>query len=153
MGDKILKKLLLLTAFTVLLVQATVESKIESKISTNNEVNVQKYDTIFEQISKKRVGPSDKELSRLTTPFVDRTVLKIIKDKNATKPKPIVLKLYGIFDDKANINKKWYKIRSKVYSYRLVKIKNSSVILKRKRKKLELFLRKKNDKIQITKNF
>ena len=149
MGDKILKKLLLLTAFAVLFVQAAVESKI----NTNNKVNVQKYDTIFEQISKKRVGPSDQELSRVATPFVNKTVLKIIKDKNATKPKPIVLKLYGIFDKKANINKKWYKIRAKVYSYRLVKIKNSSVILKQKRKKLELFLRKKNDKIQITKNF
>jgi len=144
-----LKKLLLLAAFAVLFVQAAVESKI----SIDNEVNVQKYDTIFEQISKKRVGPSDKELSRVATPFVDRTVLKIIKDKNVTKPKPIVLKLYGIFDNKVNINKKWYKIRSKVYGYTLLKIKNSSVILKRKRKKLELFLRKKNDKIQITKNF
>jgi len=149
MGDKILKKLLLLIAFGVLFVQAAVESKI----STNNEVNVRKYDAIFEQIGKKRVGPSDQVLSRVATPFVDRSVLKIIKDKNATKPKPIILKLYGIFDNKANINNKWYKIKSKVFSYRLVKIKNSSVILKRKRKKLELFLRKKNDKIQITTNF
>lgn len=150
MGDKILKKLLLFMICTIVFLQAEVASKA---VNTNNEVNIQKYDAIFEQISTKREGPSDKELSRVPTPFVNRSLLKIIKDKNATKPKPIVLKLYGIFDDKANINKKWYKIKSKVYGYKLVKIKNTSVILKRKRKKLELFLRKKNDKIQITKNF
>ncbi len=150
MGDKVLKKLLLFIMCATVLLQAVVESKVAN---IANEANIQKYDTIFEQISKKRVGPSDRVLSRVPTPFVDRNILKIIRDKNATKPKPIILKLYGIFDDKANINKKWYKIKSRVYGYRLVKIKNTSVMLKRKRKKLELFLRKKNDKIQITKNF
>ena len=151
MGDKILKKLLLLITFTVLFVQAAVESK-----ASINKIDLQKFDTIFEQISKKRVGLSDKELSRVVTPFVNRSILRIIRDKNTKntiRSKPLVLKLYGIFDNKANINQKWYKIRSKVYNYRLVKIKNSSVILKQKRKKLELFLRKKNDKIQIIKNF
>jgi len=150
MGDKVLKKLLLFIMYATVLLQAVAESKVAN---IANEVNIQKYDTIFEQISKKRVGPSDKVLSRVPTAFVDRNILKIIKDKNATKPKPIILKLYGIFNDKVNINKKWYKIKSKIYGYRLVKIKNISVILKRKRKKLELFLREKNDKIQITKNF
>ncbi len=149
MGDKILKKLLLFIIFAVLIVQAAVQNSI----STNNEVNIKKYDAIFEQISKKREGPSDKALSKVATPFVNKTVLKIIKDKNATKRKRIVLKLYGIIDNKANINKKWYKIMDKVYSYRLVKIKDTSVVLKQKKKKLEIFFRKKNDKIQFSKNF
>jgi hypothetical protein len=56
-------------------------------------------------------------------------------------------------NDKAKINKKWYKLYAKVYGYKLVKIKNVSVVLKNKKKKLELFLRKKNDKINISKNF
>ncbi len=149
MGDKILKKLLLCIIFFSIALNA----KMIDKVSIVKAVNIQKYNTIFEQISKKREGLSDKELSKVVTPFVNNRVLKIIKDKNVTKSKPIILRLYGILDNKANINKKWYKINSKIYDYRLVKIKNISVVLKRKRKRLELFLRKKNDKIEITKNF
>jgi len=121
--------------------------------SQKPQMSIEKYDTIFEQVGKKRVGPSDAELSRVPTPFVNQSVLQIIKDKNVTKRKPIILRLYGIMNNKAKINKKWYTLRSKVYGYRLVKIKNISVVLKRKRKKLELFLRKKNDKIEITKTY
>ncbi len=149
MGDKILKKLILLIVFAVLIVQAAVQNSI----STNNEVNIKKYDAIFEQISKKREGPSDKLLSKVVTPFVNKELLRIIKDKNATKRKRIVLKLYGIIDNKVNINKKWYKINSKVYGYKLIKISNNSVVLKYKKKKLEIFLRKKDGKIQFGKNF
>jgi len=148
MGDKILKKLLLVIGMFFAVTYAKVESS-----SVKTDANIQRYDKIFEQISKQRVGPSDKELSRIPTPFVNQNLLRIIKDKNATKPKPIVLKLYGIFDKKVKINKKWYHLKSKVYGYRIVKIKDNSVVLRKKRKKLELFLRKKNDKIQITKNF
>jgi len=117
------------------------------------QMSIQRYNMIFDQISKKRIGPSDKTLSSVPTPFVNQNILKIIKDKNATKRKPIILRLHGIINKTVRINNKWYKLNSKVYGYRLVKIKNLSVILRRKRKRIELFLRKKNDKIKFTNNF
>ena len=143
-----MKKFLFLLSIVFVFLFAEVKSNDQKP-----QMSLEKYDIIFEQISKKRVGPSDEELSRVPTPFVGQDIFNIIRDKNATKPKSIVLRLYGIMNDRAKINKKWYKLNSKVYGYRLVEIKNISVILKRKRKKLELFLRKKNDKIKITNNF
>lgn len=151
MGDKILKKLFFLLMFIIL----TAYAAIESKNGINIDTSVQKYDKIFEDIAQKRVGLSDSEIDKIAKPFVNQTTLRVIKDKNATvsEPKQIVLKLYGIFNKKANINKKWYKIGSKVYGYKLISIKNCSIILKRKKKGLELFLRKKDDNIKITKAF
>ncbi len=148
MGDKVLKRLLFFLVGTSLFLYAGIQSG-----SRTLQINTQKYNIIFEQISKKRIGPSDKKLGRVPTPFVNQNVLKIIKDKNATKIKPIILKLHGIINNRVKINKKWYKLNSYIYGYKLIKIKSISVILKLKRKKIELFLRKKNDKIKITKNF
>ncbi len=148
MGDKILKKILLLAGIVSLLMSATING-----LSQKPQINIEKYNTIFKQIETKRVGPSDVELSMIYNPFVNQHILKIIKDKNVTKFRPVVLQLYGIINNRAKINKKWYKLRSKVYDYKLIKIKDISVILKKNRKKIELFLRKKNDKIKITKNF
>ena len=144
-----MKKLLFLILFTLLFVQAATKSGVV----TDSKIDLKRYDEIFDQIGKKRDGPTDEILSKVVSPFIDKTVLKIIKDANATRPKPVVLKLYGIAFNRANINKKWYKVNSKVFGYKLVKIKDSSVVLRQKKgKRLELFLRKKNDKIQINKN-
>ncbi len=122
--------------------------------SQDAKINIEQYNMYFKKIAEQRVGLSDQELDRVSTPFVDKKILKIIKDKNATEViKPIVFHLYAILNDMVRINDKWYKLGSKVYSYRIVKIKNNSVILRNKRKKIELFLRKKDDKIKITKGF
>ncbi len=150
MGDKVLNKLLTFILFIFMTVSLFADIQSNSKVP---QMSIQRYNMIFDQISKKRIGPSDKTLSSVPTPFVNQNILKIIKDKNATKKKPIILRLHGIINKTVRINNKWYKLNSKVYGFRLVKIKNLSVILKRKRKKIELFLRKKNDKIKFTNNF
>ena len=149
MGDKILKKIYIF----VILFCITVYAKVSSEASYNT-LEIQKYDMIFEKINEKRVGLSNSEINKIKSPFVTQNILKIIKNKNIIKPKHRnILRLYGILNNKVKINKKWYKIGSKIDGYKLVKVKNSSVVLKKKRKKIELFLRKKNDKIQITKIF
>ena len=150
MGDKVLNKLLTFILFIFMTLSLFADIQSNSKAP---QMSIQRYNMIFDQISKKRIGPSDKTLSSVPTPFVNQNILKIIKDKNATKRKPIILRLHGIINKTVRINNKWYKLNSKVYGFRLVKIKNLSVILKRKRKKIELFLRKKNDKIKFTNNF
>ena len=149
MGDKILKKVYIFVLFFYIIAYG----KVFNEVNYDN-LNVKKYDMIFEKIAKKRVGLSDSEIEKVRSPFVTQNILKIIKNKNIIRSKHRnILRLYGILNNKVKINKKWYKIGSKIDGYRLVKIKNSSVVLKKKRKKLELFLRKRNDKIQITKIF
>ena len=149
MGDKVLKKISIFIIFICIVMYAKVSSK-----DNYQSINIQKYDMIFEKISQKRVGLNSGKIDKIKSPFISQNILKIIKDKNITKLKyHKVLKLYGLLNNKANINKKWYKIGSKIDGYKLIKVKDSSVTLKKNRKKIELFLRKKNDKIQITKLF
>jgi len=128
-------------------------AKKDTDVIKMPSTNIEKCDMVFKNIAKKRVGPSDEELSKVPSPFVNEKLLRIIRDENVTKKKRLVLHLYGIMNNRAKINKKWYKLMSKVYGYRLVKINDLSVVLKNKKKKIELFLRKKNDKINISKNF
>ena len=149
MGDKVLKKISIFIIFFCITIYAKVSSEADY-----NTLNIQKYDMIFEKIGKKRVGLSNGEIDKLKSPFVTQNILKIIKNKNIIKPKHRhILRLYGILNNKVKINKKWYTIGSKIDGYRLIEVKNSSVVLKRKRKKIELFLRKKNDKTKIIKIF
>ncbi len=127
---------------------------VESKSDQVSKINAQRYDKIFKEISKKRVGVSNEVLNRVRSPFVSNIVYQSIKNKiSSVKRKRIIFTLFGILNNEAKINKKWYKIKDKVYGYRLIRIKNNSVILKNKRKKIELFLRKKDDKIEFTKNY
>ncbi len=149
MGDEILKKIVFVFFAFLSLLLAGVQST-----SQDAKINIEQYNMYFKKIAEQRVGLSDQELNRVSTPFVDKKILKIIKDKNVTENiKPIIFHLYAILNDTVRINDKWYKLGSKIYSYRIIKIKNNSVILKNKRKKIELFLRKKDDKIKITKGF
>ncbi len=127
---------------------------VESKSDQISKINAQRYDKIFQEISKKRIGVPNGLLNRIHSPFVSNIVYKSIKNRiSSVKRKRIIFTLYGIFNNEAKINKKWYKIKDKVYGYRLIRIKNNSVVLKNKRKKIELFLRKKDEKIEFTKNY
>ncbi len=129
-------------------------ASVESKSDQVGKINAQKYDKIFQEIGKKRIGVPNAVLNRIHSPFVSNIVYKSIKNKiSSIKRRRIVFTLYGLLNNEAKINKKWYKIKDKVYGYRLIRIKNNSVILKNKRKKIELFLRKKDDKIEFTKNY
>ncbi len=127
---------------------------VESKSDQVGKINAQRYNKIFKEISKKRVGVANEVLNKVRSPFVSNMVYQRIKNKiSSVKRKRIIFTLFGILNNEAKINKKWYKIKDKVYGYRLIRIKNNSVILKNKRKKIELFLRKKDDKIEFTKNY
>ncbi len=150
MGDEILKRLL----FVILILISFLYAEVKS-ISTD-DIDIQKYDMLFQNIDKQRVGMKDSVLNRVRSPFVSKRILHILKDKNATissTKKRDVFRLYGIINNRVKIGRRWYKIGSKAFGYRVYKIKNSSVILKRKRKKIELFLRKRDGKIKITKVF
>lgn len=142
-----MKNLILILSLSLIFLHAKVESW-----SKNVNKNIQKYDNIFEQIDRQRVGLDDSKIDKIPEPFVSKRVFMILKDKNVTVNKPLILKLYGIFNKKVKINTKWYKIGSKVFGYKVIKVKDNSVVLRYKRKRLELFLRKRDENIQISKN-
>ena len=141
MGDEILINFKLCK---ILFVCFTIISSLygnSSKLSLGNETK--EYDKIFEKIAETRVGISNQEIDKIKSPFI--VIYKNPKDKNATKKPKITYTLDAIFDKKAKINGKWIKIYKKIGTYKLVKIKRDSVILKNTNKIKELYIRKKDE--------
>ncbi len=143
MGDEVLKKIIyVLPIVTILFVSNIFAS---SNLVLGNETK--EYDKIFTQINQTRVGISLKKINKLKNPFLTSNKKTVLtkKAKKARKKKAYFI-LDAIFDKKAKINGKWVRLYSKIGSYKLVKIKRSSVILKNNNGKKEIFIRKKDDK-------
>jgi len=72
--------------------------------------------------------------------------------KPAASAKSRSLKLYAIMNDKALINGLWFATNDKIRAYRVAKINEGSVVLKRGRTVKRLFIAKPNPAIHITVN-
>jgi len=112
-----------------------------AELSLGNETKV--YDKIFEKIGETRVGANVEDINRLRNPFV--VIYRKRKDANGTKRPQITYTLDGIFENKAKINGKWRKKYSKIGTYKLIKIKKRSVVLRNTNENKELFIRNNND--------
>ncbi len=150
MGDEILKKYILIVLSCVYL---NAMGQIEEDPSVKEDIK--RFDSIFNEISKKRNGLNSATINAVKDPFVyKREIKKIVKTKNGKtvkeKPKKAILKLFAIFNNKAKINGKWYRVRQKVGNYKVLRINKNSVILRDGGKRITLFLRKRDDKIKIT---
>ena len=108
-------------------------------------------DQLIEKVKVKRVGLSSEEIKKLKNPFISEKKLKKIikkaKTPKKTAKKRVYYKLYSIFNNRAKINGRWYRLGSKVGSYRLVSIGSDSVLLRNKYRQLRLFLSKRKRKL------
>ncbi len=127
---------LLIALFGCILITLSAKSQFED------------IDKLIEKIKIPRHGLTKEQIAKLKNPFIDQRTLKkiVIKQKiiNKLKRKKFTLRLLSIFDNRAKINDRWYKIGDKIGSYRLSYIDpdQAFVILKAKGKQLRLFLHK-----------
>ncbi len=142
MGDEILKKLLN-HAKIFLIFMLFFPNFLLSATGLNLGNDTKQYDKIFEKISETRVGVDTKTINKIKNPFI--VIYKKTKDGNKTKKPKIVYKLDAIFNRRAMINGKWYKKYTKIGVYKLIKIKNRSVLLRSPNTSKELFIRKDNE--------
>jgi len=150
MGDEILKKYLMIAASVV-----SLYAMPQIGEDPNLQKDLKRFDSLFEEISKKRKGINKAVINALKDPFVYKKEIKrIVQTKNGkvikTTPKKRVLKLLAIFNNKAKINGKWYRVNQKIDNYKLLKIRKNSVILRDGGRRITLYLRKRDDKIKIT---
>ena len=117
-------------------------------LNANSEL--EKIDSIITKIKIKRVGIDSKYIKKLKDPFYYEEKHKIERIKKLRKKYIRTYRLYAILNNKAKINRKWYKLGSKVGSYRLVDICNNCVKLKKGRKTLTLYIKRKSRKIKIS---
>jgi len=111
-----------------------------TKLSLGNETKT--YDKIFEKISETRIGADTKKIDKLKNPFL--VIYKKKKSSNAKKKRKIYYVLDGIFENRAKINGKWRKKYTRIGEYKLVRIKQRSVLLRNSNGTKELFIRKNN---------
>ncbi len=133
--------------FTLLLLFSSAIAK--EVLTTEFKNKMTEYDKLFSQIGEKRIGVSNTKINMVKNPFLMTYKKVIIKDGNSTKEikKPKYI-LTVIFDEKAKINGKWYKLNSKLGNFKLINIRSDSVIIQNEHSKKELFIRK-NDVSKI----
>jgi len=142
MGDEVLKKQIFFTIFFILISNTFLLS------SDRGIEKTKEFEKFFQDISKKRIGISGQNIDKVKNPFLMISKNSVNVDGNVTAIQEIVYTLNAIFDDKAKINDAWYKLNNKIGDFKLIKIKNKSVVIKNENSKQELFIRKNNvDKI------
>jgi hypothetical protein len=107
-----------------------------------NEMDMYEYDSLFLEISDKRLGVSNAAIEKVKNPFVmTKTVLTENGETVEASKAEITYKLFAIFGNKAKINGKWYRLGDKIDYYKLSKITSKSVLMIGTNNKKELFIR------------
>ncbi|WP_281950834.1 hypothetical protein [Nitrosophilus kaiyonis] len=119
-----------------------------SSLYANEELK--KIDSLIAKIKVKRVGIDSKNIKKLKDPFYYEKKYKVERIKKLKRKYKHYYRLYAILNDKAKINRRWYKIGSKVGIYRLYKICDNCVKLRKGNKVLTLFIPRKSRKIKIS---
>lgn len=102
------------------------------------------YDTLFAEISDKRIGVSNEDIKKIKNPFIFKMTQKVQDGETADVKVETVYTLYAILGNKVKINDSWYSINDQIGYYKLSKIKQNSVLLSSASETKELFIRKQN---------
>ena len=107
-----------------------------------------RYDAIFDDLSKPRVGLSDAQIASLQDPFYPKEA-NVPKEVN--QQVDLGYQLVGIMGDKVKLNDKWYGLGEYVGSYKIMQITGNSVIIANDdNNKVELTLKQGNKNVTIT---
>ncbi len=107
-----------------------------------------RYDSIFDDLSKPRVGLSDAQIASLQDPFYPK---EANAPREANQQVDLGYQLVGIMGDKVKLNDKWYGLGEYVGSYKIVQITGNSVIITNDDdNKVELTLKQGNKNVTIT---
>ena len=139
MGDEVLKKTNLIKTL-VFIILSTSFVYASSTEPPKNEIL--KYDKIFEKVSETRIGINQKVIDKIANPFIVKK--EDPKLKKRTGKARVYFRLDAIFTNKAKINGRWIALYHKIGTYKLIKIKERSVLLKKSNKIREIFIRKHN---------
>lgn len=177
MGDEKLKNLKLITLIVSLCVTNAISAgnnNAKAKVDLKNgNIKIQigekagsapklgssmykMYDDMFNKINKKRHGLTDEEISQTKNPFIVKHPIKqdanvSAQDFDVADDTPTYV-LYGVLNDRANINGVWHKEGEIIDGLKIDKIKTNSVILDNSGKSLELKLYKGRKNVEITVN-
>ena len=139
MGDKISMKAYGIT----LLLLANLAS-----FASDAQSEIEGYEDKFAAINKERKGLDASDLNKLSDPFLKTKATVYNTESNSTAS---IFELQALFNNKAKINGKWYYVKDKIGEYELSVIKGTSVVLANKEQKIDLNLKKGENKNVIIK--
>ena len=117
-------------------------------VAPSNGAYKAKYDAIFDDLSKPRVGLSDEQIASLQDPFYPK---EANAPREANQQVDLGYQLVGIMGDKVKLNDKWYGLGEYVGSYKIVQITvNSVIITNDDENKVELTLKQGSQNVIIT---
>ena len=117
-------------------------------VAPSNGAYKAKYDAIFDDLSKPRVGISDEQIASLQDPFYPK---EANAPREANQQVDLGYQLVGIMGDKVKLNDKWYGLGEYVGSYKIVQITGNSVIITNDdENKVELTLKQGSQNVIIT---
>lgn len=117
-------------------------------VAPSNGAYKAKYDAIFDDLSKPRVGLSDEQIASLQDPFYSK---EANAPREANQQVDLGYQLVGIMGDKVKLNDKWYGLGEYVGSYKIVQITGNSVIITNDdENKVELTLKQGSQNVIIT---
>ena len=117
-------------------------------VAPSNGAYKAKYDAIFDDLSKPRVGLSDEQIASLQDPFYPK---EANAPREANHQVDLGYQLVGIMGDKVKLNDKWYGLGEYVGSYKIVQITGNSVIITNDdENKVELTLKQGSQNVIIT---
>ena len=140
-----MKKLILCS---LLLSTALFAADNNQTVAPSNGAYKAKYDAIFDDLSKPRVGLSDEQIASLQDPFYPK---EANAPREANQQVDLGYQLVGIMGDKVKLNDKWYGLGEYVGSYKIVQITGNSVIITNDdENKVELTLKQGSQNVIIT---
>ena len=140
-----MKKLILCS---LLLSTALFATDNNENVAPANGAYKARYDAIFDDLSKPRVGLSDDQIASLPDPFYPK---EANAPREANQQVDLGYQLVGIMGDKVKLNDKWYGLGEYVGSYKIVQITGNSVIIANDdNNKVELILKQGNKNVTIT---
>ena len=117
-------------------------------VAPSNGAYKAKYDAIFDDLSRPRVGLSDEQIASLQDPFYPK---EANAPREANQQVDLGYRLVGIMGGKVKLNDKWYGLGEYVGSYKIVQITGNSVIITNDdENKVELTLKQGSQNVIIT---
>lgn len=104
--------------------------------NTTSFLDVSKFDTMFDVLSKKRVGLSSEQIKDLKNPFLPPKSGNLIDEMEQSDELPH--RLTGIIGNRAKINGQWLEVDDSIGSYKVAQINYDSVIISNETNSIEL---------------
>ncbi len=117
----------------------------------NADITINDIDKLVNDIKQERIGLKESEIQAAKDPFIypNGRLGKVLYTTTAKKRRYRFV-LSAIVNDHVKINRRWYKLNSKINGYRVSKVGKNYVLLTRNNERVRVFLKhSKSKKIKL----